>query len=121
MSAVAKPKHVVLQEFVEIVFKHNPMKIRSPLPDEYEGEALSILSRFCEGALQVADNPEAIIQFAQETVVQTFRFWFADQVEIANLEPVTMALLKAYLDSFPDQVAPKPKKKRAKKEEETTE
>lgn len=95
-----KPKHELLKEFTSILFKHDPMNL-GPSQDEYEAEALSILSRFCEGALQLADSEDAILQFASEATFQTFKFWFAEVPEPKAFVPVTLELIKAYIDSYP--------------------
>lgn len=95
-----KPKYELLREFTAILFKHDPMNV-GPTEDEYEAEALSVLARFCEGALQLADSEDAILQYAAEAVFQTFKFWFATAPEPAALMPVTLELVKAYIDSFP--------------------
>ena len=54
MDAEHKPKHKVLQDFTSVLSKRNPMQLSRENPLEYESEALSILSRFNESALQLA-------------------------------------------------------------------
>jgi hypothetical protein len=99
MTTTAKPKHVVLQEFVEILFEQDPMKLKPPERDAYETEALSILSRYTEMALQLADEQGAI-DAASGVVQQTFEFWFDDIADV-DFEQVTLHTLKAYLESYP--------------------
>lgn len=95
-----KPKHELLQDFTKLIFRHDPMKL-AKFSDEYEPEALSILSRFCEGALHVADDEEAVVTYALEVVKQTFGFWFGEAANDTDLKQVSLELLKVYIESFP--------------------
>ena len=95
----AKPKHQVLQELTRILFDLDPMGIRSEELDTYEPEALSILSRYTEMSLQLADEQGAV-DAAAGVVHQTFEFWF-ENVKGADLEQVSLQTLKAYLESYP--------------------
>ena len=94
-------KQVLLKKFTAIIYKHDPMDRHSKDRSEYEVEALSILSRFCEASLQLADDEQAIVDTAKIIIDQTFQFWF-DQA-LADSLPLTHDLLKAYLDSFPNE------------------
>lgn len=98
---VATPKHELLQEFTKILHKHDPMGTGSQSEDEYEPEALSILSRFCESALQLADEESAVLTFAAGAIQQTFEFWFGQLPTDSNLEPLMLELVKTYINAFP--------------------
>lgn len=98
-APTAKPKHEVLQEFVKILFEQDPMGLRPQELDAYETEALSILSRYTEMALQLADEQGAV-DAAAGVVQQTFEFWF-DTVKDVDFEQTVLHTLKAYLESYP--------------------
>lgn len=96
-----KMKWQVLQEFTAILHKHDLMKLRSTSTDEYEAEALSILSRFCEAAVQLADNEDAIIGYATSVVSETFDFWFDNLSSDFDVNPLALELIKVYIEAFP--------------------
>lgn len=100
-----KPKHLVLQEFTKIMYDHNPMGL--PLTemgaagaDEYEVEALSVLSRFTESALHMCEDETLQRELAVGIVTNALQFWFTP-VAIKDPEKLGWALLDAYLASFP--------------------
>lgn len=99
MDGHAKPKHLVLQEFAEILLQRNPMNLRQDSPLEYELEALSILSRFTEAALQLADDEAIITEIATGVVKQTLEFWF-DNVNGVDCEALARELLATFKASF---------------------
>jgi hypothetical protein len=96
-----KSKYKLLQEFTAIIFKHDPMKTGSQFQDEYEAEALSILSRFCEAALHQSDSEAAVLEYAAGVVQTTFEFWFDNLSDDINLEPLMLELVKHYIESQP--------------------
>jgi hypothetical protein len=98
-------KHEVLLEFTKVIQKHDPMVINSPHEEEYEGEALSILSRFTESALHVADDEEAAFEVAAGIVTECFTFWFDELSEGLELEGLTLDLLTVYVNSYPEEDA----------------
>ena len=98
----ARPKVEVLQDFIGIIYRHDPMAIGSPHEDEYDGEALSILSRFTESALHVSDDEEAAFDVAAGIVTECFNFWFDEVPGEPNLEPLTLELLTTYVNSYPE-------------------
>ena len=104
MGRTYKPKHVVLQEFTQILFKCNPMALNlegNPhADDEYESEALSILSRFNEGALNMCPDETMQREIAVGIVKQAFQFWFNDE-NIVEPEKTAFELLQAYVSSYP--------------------
>jgi len=68
--------------------------------DEYESEALSILSRFNEGALQLCEDESLQREVACGMVRQCFEFWF-NTSNITEPEKLAFALLDAYKASYP--------------------
>lgn len=102
----ARPRHEVLKDFTEALYKHDPMGIKSPHDDEYEGEALSILSRFTESALHAADDEEAAFEVAAGIITQCFTFWFDELSTELELEPLTLDLLTIYVNSYPKEPDP---------------
>lgn len=100
-----KLKRVVLEEFTKIMHDRNPMALPlSQMPndgaDEYESEALSVLSRFNEGALHMCSDKSMQREIAVGVVKQAFDFWFAD-VNARDLEKLAFELLDAFNASYP--------------------
>lgn len=100
-----KPKHVILQEFIKILYEYNPMTL--PLSemgdsglDEYESEALSILSRFSESMIDMCDDAILQREIAVSIVVQALQFWFAVD-SFQNTEKLSCALLDTYVAGCP--------------------
>jgi len=100
-----KPKYVVLQEFIKILYEHNPMAL--PLSemgeaglDEYESEALSILSRFTEGVLYACEDEALRREIAVGMVLQALKFWFNTE-KFKEPEKLAWALLDAYVAGYP--------------------
>lgn len=104
MNGGRKPKHVILQEFTAALLRRNPMQLSVDNQLEYEDEALSILSRFTEAALQVPDDEAAVAQVATSIVKQSLEFWFYD-VDDVDPEPLARELVSLFRASF-DQVWP---------------
>lgn len=103
MEQVLKPKHMLLQEFTKTLFEHNPMQIHLSGPDattEYESEALSILSRFTEGALNLCEDENIQREIAIGVVKQCFEFWFNEPI-VKGPESVGLALLEVFKAAFP--------------------
>lgn len=99
-----KPKHRVLQEFADVLLRRNPMNLKQDNPLEYETEALSILSRFTEAALQLSDDETIVDEIAVNVVKQALDFWF-DNVDSINCEPLARELLGVFRASFKEGVA----------------
>jgi hypothetical protein len=104
MGNVCAPKHKVLREFTKILYQLNPMgldkKNKLVSRDEYEVEALSILSRFTEGALHLCVDDETRLDLANNIVKGTFDFWFSIQ-NLPHLAHVARVLIQAYVAAFP--------------------
>jgi len=66
---------------------------------EYEDEALSILSRFTEGALHLASDEKLMHIVAVNIVKQTFDFWF-NSVDDVDFEPLSRELVTTFRASF---------------------
>lgn len=99
MDAEHKPKHKVLQDFTSVLSKRNPMQLSRENPLEYESEALSILSRFNESALQLAGEEAVVAQVATGIVKQALEFWF-DDISGVDPEPIARDLLAVYRISY---------------------
>lgn len=99
MDGDHKPKHQVLQEFAGVLLKRNPMNLGADNPLEYEAEALSILSRFTEAALQLPDDEGAVAQVATAIVKQSLEFWF-ENIGDVDPEPIARELITIYRASF---------------------
>lgn len=104
MGNAYKPKHLMLQEFTKILFEHNPMQISMAgnpgAANEYESEALSILSRYTEGALHLCEDETLQREIAVGIVRQAFEFWFND-TKIHEPEKLGFVLLEVFKSSFP--------------------
>lgn len=103
----AKPKHEILQEFTIALKGLDPMKLKTPNNNEYESEALSILSRFNESGIHLdnvgADDEQKL---AVAITKHAFEFWFDE--EITDLEPVASELLRIFKEAYTQ----KPKEKK---------
>jgi hypothetical protein len=112
MDRLVKPKHLILQDLTAEVLRLNPMKLSVENPLEYEAEALSILSRFSEAALHLADDEAAVAAVATAIVQQTFEFWF-DSLDGLEPESIARALVAVYKRAYEvEQPKPQGKKKR---------
>jgi hypothetical protein len=98
-----KPKYQVLQEFTKILYKENPMAFNfegNPYAEyEYESEALSILSRFNEGAINLCEDESLQRELAVSIVNQAFQFWFSEH-DLKVPESLAFELLAAYVASY---------------------
>lgn len=108
MDGDAKPKYVVLQEFAAVLLKRNPMHLNPENPHEYEAEALSILSRFVESAIQIPDDEAVVAQVATAIVKQSLDFWF-DDIGPVDPEPIARELIAVYRTSFGHEPEPEVK------------
>lgn len=78
-------KHVLLlQEFSKIMCDENPMELTDYDPNEYDKEALSILSRFAESGLEFVENDVEALFVASMIVKQTFEFWFGATISLVQ-------------------------------------
>lgn len=83
-------------EFTRILHVRNPMQLDAPIEDEYASEALSILSRFNEGALHLCPDQQQQLEIAAGLVEQTFSFWFDAPIKM-NLEELAKELLSSFV------------------------
>ena len=104
MGSAYTSKHELLQKFTKIMFEHNPMQLKldgNPNADnEYESEALSVLSRFNEGALHLCEDETLQRELAVGIVQQAFEFWFNDP-NMHEPEKLSFLLLETYKASYP--------------------
>lgn len=107
MDAIAKPKFEVLRELTAALLRINPMKLNRDNPLEYETEALSILSRFTEAALQLADDESIVVGIASGIVKQSFDFWF-ENVDSIDCDAVARELLSIFRASFGQETGEDP-------------
>lgn len=98
------PLEGILNEFSSILYKNDPAGTTSPHDDEYDAEALSILARFTEAALQLADDQEVLLHAAYQIVEQTLEFWFGGVPNNELLSNMTIELVNVYLSRFPASV-----------------
>ena len=92
----------VLKQFTEILFVKDPIKLGPQTHSEYAGEALSILARFVETSLHVAESEEVALSAANAIVAQTFRFWFEELVpEDLVLDDISVELLHCLISACP--------------------
>ena len=95
----------MLIDFTRILHEKNPMRLELKNdPDaqqEYESEALSILSRFNEGALHMCDDETLCRQIATGMVRAAFEFWFSE--EAPDVENTAFSLLQVYLDGMKEK------------------
>ncbi len=99
MKVEIKPKHLVLQEFSAVLLRHNLMMFSCDNPLEYEEEALSILSRYSESALHLANDENLMNSVAVDIVKQSFDFWF-NTIDNVNVEPIAKELVAVFRASF---------------------
>lgn len=97
----AKPKFELLQEFTAVLYRFNVIGVDKIPTDEYEAEALSILARFCEAALQITEDPEGAVAYAKAVIDQTFLHWFGGMQFERDTMPLATELLKLYIESYP--------------------
>lgn len=97
MDTVVSLTNKALTLFIDVLFRHDPMKLRCDNNFEYEAEALSILSRFNEAALHLSNDDQAVIQVASNIVKQSLEFWF-DDVGDLDYAALTRELVDVYND-----------------------
>ncbi len=104
-----KSRPQLLEEFTKHLFERDPMGICFPdNPDretEYDGEALTILSRFVES--HIIEMVEDAAQEAAYLIVQgAFEFWFShslrDEVKTRELSAGLLEILRS---AYPEQEA----------------
>lgn len=108
MDGSGKPKHLVLQEFAAVLHRRNPMHLDPENPLEYESEALSILSRFTEAALNIPDDEAAVATVATNIVKQSLEFWF-DDIGSLDPEPIARELIAVFRAAFDQEPKEEPK------------
>lgn len=106
MGDTYKPRHEVLQEFTRLLHLANPMQLNlegNPgAENEYDSEAMSILSRFNERAIQCCPYTDRALDMIFEITQETFRFWFGEPIkDEARVKQLAWDLLQAYDASFP--------------------
>lgn len=99
----------LLEEFMVVIFKHDPGGFKSAEISEYEGEALSILSRFVEAGVQLPEMDSDVALAASLKIVnEAFCFWFEDVDKETHLfknydfTPLTKELIDVLKSKFAD-------------------
>lgn len=92
-------KQWLLGRFAATFLRLNPMQLELTGPLEYEAEALSVLSRFVEAALQIPEAGEETSSLALLIVKQSMEFWF-DDVGKVDLTALAAELLDTYRQAF---------------------
>ena len=109
MNTASKPRHDILQDLTVVLYKRNPMNLSLDSSLEYENEALSILSRFSESAIEIPTDEALVAQVAVGIVKQTLEFWFDQVFSDRDIEPLARELLATYREGLgikPDPVIP---------------
>lgn len=106
MAKKYRPRHLVLKDFVKILGKHDPfvlLKADNPHGiSEYDHEAISILARFHESAIQAAESQAWAETLATKLVQEAFEFWFSKPIHDSELaRQLAVDLLRAYDVSMP--------------------
>jgi hypothetical protein len=111
VRAKYRPRHLVLRDFERVLCKHNPMELHVDSPgkdNEYDQEAISILARFHESALQCCTEDQAALTVATLLVQESFGFWFNQGIaDEAKCNDLVKELLHVFFASFPRQAAVK--------------
>lgn len=102
-----KSKPQLLGEFINLLFRHDPMGIcfedNPDKENEYDGEALSILARFVEFHV-IELEPEAASETALTIIQNTFAFWFSSPlVDVIAAKCLGDELLTAFRAAYPEQ------------------
>lgn len=102
-----KNRPQLLEEFIRLLFVRDPMGLNHEsnpdAADEYDGEALSILSRFVEAHLISMPNEDASA-VAYSIVQSAFTFWFSSPLhDEAKAKTLAQELLDLYLSSYAEQ------------------
>lgn len=102
-----KSRPQVLEEFIKHLFKRDPMGLCDPSnPDaatEYDGEALSILSRFVEAHLVGMARKDAL-HIAYVVVQSAFTFWVNSPLQDEKkAKKLSRELLDLFLSAYPEQ------------------
>ena len=104
MERTYKHKHVLLQEFTKVLHDHDLMGIAGEenpkAATEYEAEALSILSRFTEGALNLCVDENLRREISVGMVKQAFEFWFSLEAP-KGVEKLAFELLELFVNAYP--------------------
>lgn len=99
----------LLQAFTKKLYELDPQLFRSPKENEYEAEALSILSRFHEKMIISVDNKtdDLKAKLAYVAVYESFDFWFDGGNSLApdSVKQVSEELLKIYVKAYENHVA----------------
>lgn len=103
----------LLEEFMIVIFKHDPGKFKSPEISEYESEALSILSRFVEAGVQLPEiEGDVVLAASLKIVSEAFDFWFEDEEKASpvikgyDFVPMTRELIEVLRSKFIDEDDP---------------
>jgi hypothetical protein len=108
MGDTYKPRPEVLQEFIGVLHRFNPMELNlegNPgAEDEYDSEALSILSRIHERAIQSCPYTDRALDMIVGIIQETFRFWFGEPIrDEMRAKELAYQLLVTYDASFPSR------------------
>jgi hypothetical protein len=102
-----KSKPQVLMEFTKHLFERDPMGICYPdnpnKETEYDGEALSILSRFVEAHI-ISMPPEDAAELSFYLVQNAFEFWFTHPLRDEDkARSLAAELLDIFQSAYPEQ------------------
>jgi len=108
MGDTYKPRPEVLQEFIGALHRANPMQLNlegNPgAENEYDSEAMSLLARFNEGALQCCPYADQALDLVLDTLQKTFIFWFREPIrDEALAKALAVELLGIYDASYPGE------------------
>jgi|SRR5579863_5070327 len=106
MGDTYKPRPEVLGEFIGVLHRFNPMELNlegNPgAENEYDSEALSLLARFNEGAVQCCPYTDLALDLVTGIVQQTFVFWFGEPIrDEIRAKQLAVELLQIYDASYP--------------------
>jgi hypothetical protein len=84
MGDTYKPRPEVLQEFIRVLHLGNPMQLNlegNPgAENEYDSEAMSILARLNERAVQCCPYRDLALDIVYSVLQETFVFWFQQPI-----------------------------------------
>jgi hypothetical protein len=106
MGDTYKPRPEVLQEFIGVLHRLNPMELdlegNPGAENEYDFEALSILSRFNERAVPCNTHIDTTLDLVLGIIQETFVFWFREPIrDDGRAKQLAWELLRVYDASFP--------------------
>jgi hypothetical protein len=96
---MSRRKHLVVKDFARIMYKHDPMRLKSPDETEYDFFAVSVLARFLESGEIVSDES---FNKAQTIVCDVANLLFSEELNMSDddLSAFIGELLTTYNDSY---------------------